>query len=80
MLSQKTRYAIRALQHLADRYAEGPVQRAEIAEKQNIPYTFLSTILSELSRMGLVVSLRGPGGGYQLAVPPVDIRYATSFG
>jgi Rrf2 family protein len=75
MLSQKTRYAIRAMQHLADRYGEGPVQLAEIAAKQNIPANFLTVILSELSRYGLVASMRGKDGGYWLAVSPIDITY-----
>lgn len=75
MLSQKTRYAIRAMQHLADHYGEGPVQLADIAAKQNIPPKFLTVILSELSRAGLVASLRGKDGGYWLGVPPIDIRY-----
>jgi Rrf2 family protein len=75
MLSQKTRYAIRAMQHLADHYGEGPVQLADIAAKQNIPPKFLTVILSELARAGLVASLRGKDGGYWLGVPPIDIRY-----
>lgn len=75
MLSQKTRYAIRAMQHLADRYGQGPVQLAEIADKQNIPAKFLTVILSELSRFGLVDSMRGRDGGYWLAIAPVDISY-----
>ena len=75
MLSQKTRYAIRAMQHLADRYGEGPVQLAEIAEAQKIPANFLTTILSELGRFGIVDSLRGKDGGYWLALSPVDITY-----
>ncbi len=75
MLSQKTRYAIRAMQHLADNYGNGPVQLAEIATQQNIPPKFLTVILSELSRMGLLNSQRGKDGGYQLGIPPVDISY-----
>ena len=75
MLSQKTRYAIRAMQHLADRHGEGPVQLAEIAARQNIPANFLTVILSELSRYGLVASMRGKDGGYWLAVSPIDITY-----
>ena len=75
MLSQKTRYAIRAMQHLADRYGEGPVRLVEIAEAQNIPANFLTTILSELGRFGIVASLRGKDGGYWLALSPVDITY-----
>ena len=75
MLSQKTRYAIRAMQHLADRHGEGPVRLAEIAEAQKIPANFLTTILSELGRFGIVDSLRGKDGGYWLALSPVDITY-----
>jgi Rrf2 family protein len=75
MLSQKTRYAIRAMQHLADRHGQGPVRLAEIAAKQNIPANFLTVILSELSRYGLVASMRGKDGGYWLAVSPIDITY-----
>ena len=75
MLSQKTRYAIRAMQHLADRYGEGPVQLAAIAEAQKIPANFLTTILSELGRFGIVDSQRGKDGGYWLALSPVDITY-----
>ncbi|MCB5426401.1 Rrf2 family transcriptional regulator [Altererythrobacter sp. CC-YST694] len=75
MLSQKTRYTIRALQHLADLYPEGRAQMGEIAEAQNIPAKFLTVILSEMARAGIVLSQRGRDGGYQLALHPVDIRY-----
>ena len=75
MLSQKTRYAIRAMQHLADRFGQGPVPLAEIAATQKIPANFLTTILSELGRMGLVASQRGKAGGYWLALSPIDITY-----
>lgn len=75
MLSQKTRYAIRALQHLADQYSQGPVPLTDIAEKQNIPSKFLTVILSELSREGLVATQRGRDGGYWLALSPIDISY-----
>lgn len=75
MLSQKTRYTIRALQHLADRHGEGLVPLAEIAVKQNIPAKFLTVILSELGREGLVKAQRGRDGGYALGVHPADIRY-----
>ena len=75
MLSQKTRYTIRALQHLADHVGEGPVPLAVIAERQNIPPKFLTVILSEMARAGIVASQRGRDGGYWLGVPPVDVRY-----
>lgn len=75
MLSQKTRYAIRAMQHLADCYGQGPVQLQEIAEKQKIPAKFLTVILAELTRSGIVASQRGKDGGYWLYLSPVDITY-----
>jgi len=75
MLSQKTRYTIRALQHLADRFGRGSVRLDAIAEAQNIPRKFLTVILSEMAREGVVVSQRGRDGGYELALPPVDVRY-----
>lgn len=77
MLSQKTRYAIRAMQHLADRYGEGPVQLGEIATAQKIPAKFLTTILSELGRAGVVESQRGRDGGYWLASPPQELTYGN---
>ena len=75
MLSQKSRYTIRALQHLADLYPDGRAQMGEIAIAQNIPAKFLTVILSELARAGIVASQRGRDGGYQLALAPMDIRY-----
>jgi Rrf2 family protein len=75
MLSQKTRYAIRAMQDLADHFGAGPIQLADIAARQKIPAKFLTVILSELTRSGLVESQRGRDGGYWLAIPPVDITY-----
>ena len=75
MLSQKVRYGIRALQFLATRYGDGPIPLTEIVDSQNIPAKFLTVILSEFGREGLVMAQRGKDGGYQLALPPVDIRY-----
>ncbi|HWH18189.1 MAG TPA: Rrf2 family transcriptional regulator [Allosphingosinicella sp.] len=75
MLSQRTRYTIRALLHLADRYGEGPVQLSEIAAVQNIPPKFLTVMLSQMRRAGVVESLRGREGGYWLAKPPQQISY-----
>ncbi len=75
MLSQKTRYTLRALQHLADHFGTGPVALAEIADAQNIPRKFLTVILSEMGREGLVGAQRGRDGGYWLARPPERISY-----
>ncbi len=75
MLSQKTRYTIRALMHLADKYQQGLVPLQDIAEAQNIPSKFLTVILSEMTRAGIVASQLGRDGGYELALAPVDISY-----
>jgi Rrf2 family protein len=75
MLSQRTRYTIRALLHLADRFGQGPVQLSEIAETQNIPSKFLTVMLSNMRRAGLVETMRGREGGYWLAKPPGEISY-----
>jgi Rrf2 family protein len=75
MLSQRTRYTIRALLHLADHYGEGPVRLSEIADAQKIPPKFLTVMLSQMIREGLVASRRGREGGYWLAKPPAEISY-----
>ena len=76
MLSQKVRYTIRALQELARRHDHGELTHlVDLATTQNIPAKYLTVILSELAREGLVHSVRGKNGGYRLALPPVDIRY-----
>ena len=75
MLSQRTRYTIRALLHLADRYGQGPVPLSEIVAAQNIPANVLTVMLAQMSREGLVGARRGREGGYWLARPPAEISY-----
>lgn len=72
-LSTKARYAVRAMIDLALHSTEGTVTRDEIAERQGISPLYLSHILLRLGKADLVVSSKGPGGGYQLARRPADI-------
>jgi Rrf2 family protein len=73
MLSQKARYALKALIALAG--ADGELlQGNEIAEAHNIPKKFLDLILLELRRHRLVDSRRGKKGGYLLGRPAEDIK------
>jgi Rrf2 family protein len=67
VLSQKTRYALKALLELTELPPGATLSSAEIAGRRNIPVKFLETILAELKRDGLVRGQRGRGGGYQLA-------------
>lgn len=75
MLSQKARYALRALVELAR--AEGAQLTAgELALRADAPRKFLEAILLELARNDLVVSRRGKFGGYLLARPAAEIAFA----
>ena len=75
MLSQKARYALRALVELA-RAPEPQLTAGEIAVRADAPRKFLEAILLELARRGLVLSRRGKFGGYVLAKPPAEISFA----
>ncbi len=72
-LSQKTKYALRALQTLAREKGRGPMLIADLAEQGALPRKFLELILLELKNHGLLESKRGKGGGYQLRKPPEQI-------
>ena len=76
MISQKARYALRALLYLAVHNDEGPVQISEIAESEKIPRKFLEAILLELKKPGIVRSHRGRQGGYALGRSAKDISFA----
>jgi Rrf2 family protein len=73
-ISAKVDYAIRALCGLAD--SERAVTSAALAADQDLPGKFLESILNDLRRMELVVSRRGPDGGYLLSRPASEIRLA----
>ena len=73
MLSNKTKYGLKAMLHLAAREGEGGQLVANIAETQIIPKKFLDTILLELKNNGLLFSKKGKGGGYMLARPADEI-------
>ena len=72
-VSQKTRYALRAMFELAKHYGEGPVRIGDIAQRQAIPVRFLEGILSQLRQGGLLRSVRGARGGYELAEHPAQV-------
>ena len=76
-ISAKAEYACVAMLELAANYAESqPLPIKTIAEAQGIPPHFLVQILLQLKTAGLVVSVRGASGGYQLARPPEAITLA----
>jgi Rrf2 family protein len=76
VLSQRTRYALKALLELAALPAGATLSSAAISARRTIPGKFLEAILVELQRNGLVRGKRGRSGGYQLA----QSAGAISFG
>lgn len=66
-LTTKGRYAVTAMLDLALNAREQPVSLADISDRQSISVSYLEQLFAKLRRAGLVVSVRGPGGGYQLS-------------
>jgi len=77
MLSQKARYALRALIVLAEAGEGASMMTGDLAAAAAVPRAFLERILLDLKRHGLVASRRGRSGGYGLAKPPGEIDFAA---
>lgn len=75
MLTQRSRYALRALIFIARAEGIAPVPISVIASDQKLPRKFLEIILLELKHGGLVNSYRGKMGGYRLARPADEISF-----
>lgn len=76
MLSQKARYALRALIELGRAGTDAQLTAGEIAQRSDAPRKFLEAILLELARRHLIISRRGKFGGYSLARPADSISFA----
>jgi Rrf2 family iron-sulfur cluster assembly transcriptional regulator len=79
-LTTKGRYAVTAMLDLALHAATGPVTLADIATRQGISQSYLEQLFGKLKKAGLVASLRGPGGGYELARPIDAISVSSIIG
>jgi len=77
MLTNKGKYGLKALLHLATHEGDGSVSISDIAESNNIPKKFLDAILLELKNAGLLYSKKGKGGGYWLAKPADKIMLSS---
>ena len=66
-LTTKGRYAVTAMLDLALHAQKGPVSLGDISDRQSISVSYLEQLFAKLGKGGLVSSVRGPGGGYQLA-------------
>ena len=78
-LTTKGRFAVTAMIDVAlhgDAAARGPVTLAAVSERQKISLSYLEQLFGKLRRAGLVDSVRGPGGGYNLARPAGEVSVA----
>lgn len=73
-LTTKGRYAVTAMLDLALNAKQAPVSLADISERQGISLSYLEQLFAKLRRNELVSSVRGPGGGYQLARGAAEIQ------
>ncbi len=73
-ITTKGRYGIRVMAALAKCYGEGPVSVKCISERERISVDYVEQLFVKLRRCGFVRSVRGPGGGFLLAVPPSGLR------
>ena len=74
MLNLTAEYALRTAVFLTERREQGPVVASELATSLGIPANYLSKILHQLAKDGLLTSQRGKAGGFHLAKPPEEIR------
>jgi len=75
-LTTKGRYAVTAMLDVAIHSKGGPVNLADISERQGISISYLEQLFAKLRRGELVSSIRGPGGGYRLNRDSADIYVA----
>lgn len=75
-LTTKGRFAVTAMIDLALRQHNGPVTLAGISQRQEISLSYLEQLFGKLRRHEIVESVRGPGGGYNLARRPENITVA----
>jgi len=66
LLTTKGRYAVMAIVDLAQQEKEKPIKMEDIAKRQNISANYLEQIFNKLKNSGIIISQKGPGGGYLL--------------
>ena len=75
-LSTKSRYAVTSLLDLVMHSDQGPVSLADISVRQGISLSYLEQLFAKMRRNKLVISTRGPGGGYSLGNSPDQVCIA----
>jgi len=75
-LTTRGRFAVTAMIDVAMHSTKGPATLAGVSERQKISLSYLEQLFGKLRRSGLVESVRGPGGGYNLARSPDTMTVA----
>ena len=75
-LTTKGRFAVTAMMDIAMHGGTGPVTLAAVSARQRISLSYLEQLFGKLRRGSLVESVRGPGGGYNLAKPQDEVSVA----
>lgn len=75
-LTTKGRYAVTAMLDLAFHCQKKPVTLTDIASRQTISLSYLEQLFAKLRKSGLVIGVRGPGGGYKLSREVANISIA----
>ena len=76
-LTSKGRYAVMAMADLAKNNAKKPINLTEISLRQGISLSFLEQLFLKLKKNNLVLSSRGPSGGYILSRDPDEIKLSS---
>jgi Rrf2 family iron-sulfur cluster assembly transcriptional regulator len=78
-VGSKVRYAVMAIVDVAQNSGSGAVPLADVAARQKISLSYLEQLFAMLRRSGVVLSARGPGGGYRLAKPAKETTIRAIF-
>ncbi|NLE01908.1 MAG: Rrf2 family transcriptional regulator [Fibrobacter sp.] len=72
-ITTKSQYGLIALLDMAEHYGKNLVQISDVVRRRSIPKNYLEQILNRLQKTGIVKSVRGNKGGYELGAHPDDI-------
>ncbi|MEW6720060.1 MAG: RrF2 family transcriptional regulator [Thermodesulfobacteriota bacterium] len=72
-MSTKGRYGLRVMMELAENHGRGPTSVDVISKNQGISKKYIHFLMTGLKSAGLIRTVRGPNGGFELAKPPASI-------
>lgn len=73
LFSTRAEYGVRLMVELGRRPSNEPVSLSTVAERENLPLSYLEHLVAKLRKAGLVESQRGAHGGYRLSRPADQI-------